>query len=411
MKISEINKKTLVILQAFPDAVLKDIEYQCSKYWLEKAANISMPESIINVDLLYSLSRNFDFIFDSDFRDIIASDLSSKYKASFRDVQDLIEITLMCFSKFGITKKSDEKNTNFLLSFVCEIITNQSHSDLPLSLGIGPNFIDKVIELISGSDVEVSFLNEIEQSIMNKIDYVREKCGNTTWKIELLGLNCKFSTPENIDLSTVFESDSCEILDVCCYLGSNDGLNKKRLEKYVNQTSKIPPDILISYLTKIGAIFTNKTGDSSERVFLSPFGFRLASTYFAEKSIEKLDISEFSFLPASWQVAIINRDGSYRIIKDIIVSNTSISPSTIEAIANRIESEKYSGLNSEFIHFLEKKLQGSANFELRKKCLETISKIAPSHLSNEYVNKLFKADQSDSVQNSAIEILLRQSSL
>ncbi|MDB2447322.1 hypothetical protein N9W79_01720 [bacterium] len=412
-EISKINKKTLVIMQAFPETVIELIEGTCRDYLGSKASNTYSKGvySLISIDLLYSFARNFKYVSSPLFKEIISSYLSGAYSVSMSDTNDLIDKSFSTLSRFGIELPETDNSSDFLEYLVTEVISSWHLSETSFNLGLGSDVVDRVNQQLNGStnNSDVQFLSEIDQLLNEKIVSIAKFTNGDSWRVDLMRLHAQHPLPESLILDKSPHGNQW-VLELCCYIGKNNEITTKELNNYLSRIipslTLVQKEEIYCFLESSNLIITTSSRHNYKKCLLSNSAFELSASYFGSSYLDVIEANELHLLHKNWILALVHNKESEALIEEVIRKAVSLPSVAIWALAERVHSPCLTKFKTEFFDYLKTHSKKSMNPFIRKTCLEVLSKYYSKSLNPEYINAIFESDTSQAVQSSAIKIIL-----
>jgi hypothetical protein len=415
LEISDINKKTLVILQAFPEPIINLSEQSCRSYFKSHPENVygQIPYSLVSINLLYSFARNFKFLKCPLYIEIIAASISEEHRISLQHAKELISKMLGALSKFGLCGEIEVTNADFIKSLVLEIGSCWDLNDCAKNLALPISFVSKVEEFLFSNEEEIAdieFLSSIDTEIISVISDISNKIEfNSRWKIDKEKLNFKYPFPKEL-----VEIDSSVngslIFEICIFIGKATEVRRSEIVRLLK--SKLAEDQislinnLLCYL--VDARILKKTVQSlkDQKYMLTSYGFEISANYFAEYEVYCLSSNNLPKLSPKWSEALFGQPNAISLIKDILGSNYPLDQHSLKRVSGRICQANDKDLNREFFVYLNKLLSNSQNPYLRRTCVDIIAKHYNKKTSPDFFSDLFENDTSSAVQASALKAML-----
>ena len=202
LEISKISRKTTVILNAFPECVTHAAENVIRALLQQKAVNAHSKElcSLVTIDYLYALARNFEFIGARALNDILSGYLSQKFQISIKEINELMKALSGALNEIGVRIKQEENCSNFIDHLVIETMTGWIHEETIFSIGLGTNLVKRIYSLNMRHDVDVEFISPLEQMLLSSLDKLNDFSRGVRWKLDLIKLNNIRELPDSIQL-------------------------------------------------------------------------------------------------------------------------------------------------------------------------------------------------------------------
>jgi hypothetical protein len=412
--ISRINKKIMVILEAFPGYIIEQIESDCKVFLESKAANtISSPSfSLIAIEIIYAYARNFRFSTDKNFKETIAAFIAEKFSISFRDICELNDNIALSFATIGLEPEVDTSDFHFIDHLVLNALRSNEQAEQSYAHEMEQFIYPKIYNQLAGPKSDVQFLSPLEQEIQNSIAKITSITGDN-----LVDIDCFFlekSAPNLFSLECPYTKyGNYWAIQLATYFGQQKTFKESEVREFFGLKFKLHEELTIQeliqslVLEKLIIRISERRGEISYA--LTDFAYNIsANTYALGLSNQNhITISNALAIHPTWSKSAIDTIKNI-IDEEFLISEKEIHPDSLHFAAQNITANQ-PDLTPILSRYLENTFKKSSNPFVRKNCIDAIGALETVENKREYISSILKDETSELVVNSSLKFLLETS--